>query len=124
MNPNQPKNWKDDPRLRTMNPEKVAFLDHLACEIQKTPKDQLMNRFLSLTLEAKEAGMVFTDQETDLMAGILVGYMSPTDRGKLKLFRMMSKTGFQPGFLIPRHESQLNSYFFYFCTILMILPGT
>ena len=85
MNPNQPKNWKDDPRLRTMNPEKVAFLDHLACEIQKTPKDQLMNRFLSLT------GMVFTDQETDLMAGILVGYMSPTDRGKLKLFRMMSK---------------------------------
>ena len=65
--------------------------DHLACEIQKTPKDQLMNRFLSLTLEAKEAGMVFTDQETDLMAGILVGYMSPTDRGKLKLFRMMSK---------------------------------
>ena len=62
MNPNQPKNWKDDPRLRTMNPEKVAFLDRLACEIQKTPKDQLMNRFLSLTLEAKEAGMVFTDQ--------------------------------------------------------------
>lgn len=91
MNPNQPKNWKDDPKLRTMNPEKVAFLDHLACEIQKTPKDQLMNRFLSLTLEAKEAGMVFTDQETDLMAGILVGYMSPADRGKLKLFRMMSK---------------------------------
>ena len=35
--------------------------------------------------------MVFTDQETDLMAGILVGYMSPADRGKLKLFRMMSK---------------------------------
>ena len=91
MAPNRPDNWKDDPRLRSMNPEKIAFLDHLACEIQKTPKDHLMNRFLSLTLEAKEAGMVFTDQETDLMTGILVGYMSPADRGKLNFFRMMSK---------------------------------
>lgn len=91
MNPTPPKDWKHDPRLRSMNPEKIAFLDRLTKEIQKTPKDQLMKRFLSLTLEAKEAGMVFSDQETDLMAGILVGYMSPADRGKLNLFRMMSK---------------------------------
>ncbi len=84
-------NWKDDPRIRAMNPEKIQFLAELTEQLRKTPQKQMMNRFLSLTLEAQKRGISFSGQETDLLTGILIDYMPPADREKLDLFRMLSK---------------------------------
>lgn len=83
--------WKKDPRIQSMNPEKVEFLSRLTAEIQNTPKNQLLNKFLSLSLEASQNGISFSNQETDLMAGILMNYMNPADKGKLNLLRTLSK---------------------------------
>lgn len=84
-------NWKQDPRIQSMNPEKIEFLSQLTEQIQKTPQNQLLNRFFTMTMEAKQKGITFSDQETDLMAGILVNYMNPADRGKLNMLRTLSK---------------------------------
>lgn len=83
--------WKKDPRIQSMNPEKVEFLSRLTAEIQNTPKNQLLNKFLSLSLEASQNGISFSNQETDLMAGILMNYMNPADKGKLNLLRTLSR---------------------------------
>lgn len=83
--------WKQDPRLKSMNPEKLEFLEQLTAQIQNTPKNQLLNQFMLLTMEANRRGINFSDQETDLLTDILVNYMNPADRGRLDLFRMMSK---------------------------------
>lgn len=83
--------WKKDPRIQSMNPEKVEFLSRLTAEIQNTPKNQLLNKFLSLSLEASQNGISFSNQETDLMAGILMNYMNPADKGKLNLLRTLSQ---------------------------------
>lgn len=83
--------WKQDPRVKAMRPEKIQFLTNLTAQIDKTPKNQLLPKFLSLTMEANQRGISFSDQETDLLVGILSTYMNPADRGKLDTLKMLSK---------------------------------
>ncbi len=84
-------NWKNDPRIQTMNPEKIRFLEEFAALIQHTPRSQIMNRFLSINAEAQKRGISFSNQETELLTDILLGHMSPADREKLGLLRMLSQ---------------------------------
>ncbi len=83
--------WKDDPRVKAMNPQKVAFLTELAAQVEQTPRSQIMGRFLAMTLEADRKGISFSDQETEILAGILADYMDPAARGKIDLLRMLSR---------------------------------
>lgn len=83
--------WRKDPRIQAMNPEKVEFLSKLTSDIQKTPQNQLLNKFLTLSLEANQNGITFSDQETELMTSILINYMNPADRGKINLLRTLSQ---------------------------------
>lgn len=87
MNPN----WKNDPRIQSMNPEKIRFLEELSRQIQHTPRPQLLNRLLSVNREAAARGISFSGQETELLTDILLEHMSPEDRGKLDLMRMLSR---------------------------------
>lgn len=83
--------WRQDPRVKNMKPEKIQFLSDLTAQIEKTPKNQLMQKFLSLTLEANQRGISFSDQETDLLVSILSTHMNPADRGKIDTLRMLSR---------------------------------
>lgn len=83
--------WKQDPRIKTMHPDKIKFLTDLTSQIEKTPKNQLMTKFLSITMLANQSGISFNDQETDLLVGILSNYMNPGDQGKLDTLKMLSK---------------------------------
>ncbi len=83
--------WKQDPRVKAMHPEKIQFLSDLTSQIEKTPKNQLLPKFLSITMMANQNGISFNDQETDLLVSILSGYMNPADRGKLDTLRMLSR---------------------------------
>lgn len=83
--------WKQDPRIKAMPPEKIQFLTELTSQIEKTPKKQLLPKFLSITMMASQSGINFDDQETDLLVGILSGYMNPDDKSKLDTLKMLSK---------------------------------
>lgn len=83
--------WKQDPRVKAMHPDKIKFLSDLTSEIEKTPKNQLLPKFLSITMMANQSGINFNDQETDLLVGILSNYMNPADKSKLDTLKMFSK---------------------------------
>ncbi len=83
--------WRADPRVKEMDPEKIAFLEDLGTQIRRTPRSQMLNRFLSMTAEAGRRGISFTDRETDILAGVLMEHMDPKDRGKVEMFRMLSR---------------------------------
>lgn len=83
--------WKKDPRVRNMNPAKIEFLTAMTEKIQKTPKNQLLNQFMQLNTEATKKGISFSDQETELLTEILIGYMNPADRGRLDLLKALSR---------------------------------
>ena len=83
--------WRSDPRVKAMNPEKIAFLEELSAQIRQTPRQSMMNRFLSMTAEAGRRGISFSDQETDVLAGVLMEHMDQKDRGKVEMLRMLSQ---------------------------------
>lgn len=83
--------WQKDPRLKSMNPEKVQFLINFTNQLNSAPKDQALSRFLTLTAEAGAKNISFTSQETSLLTDIFTGYLSPADRGRLDMIRMLSQ---------------------------------
>lgn len=83
--------WKQDPRVKAMNPQKIQFLLELTQQIEQTPKDQLLMKFMTINMEAGKKGIHFTDQETELLVSILSANMSQADRNKLDTLKMLAK---------------------------------
>lgn len=83
--------WQQDPRLKSMNPEKIKFLTDFAEQTANIRKDQLFNRLLSLSMEAEQQNISFTNQETALVTEILFSHMNPLERKKLDMLRMLSR---------------------------------
>lgn len=83
--------WKQDPRLKNMNQEKLTLLMEFASRVESVPKDQLLPTLLNLNMEASEKGITFSDQETDLLISIMSGNMSQAERKRMDTLRMLSK---------------------------------
>lgn len=83
--------WKQDPRLKAMNPEKIQFLEEFAKQLNDTPKDQVLARFIAMSSEAQRRKISFSQQETALLTDILISHMDPAVKSRLDLFRGMLK---------------------------------
>ena len=83
--------WTKDPRLKSMNPEKLQFLINFTEQLNSTPKDQALSRFLAFTAEAGSKNISFSNEETSLLSDILMSYMNPADKGRLDMLRMLSQ---------------------------------
>jgi len=84
-------NWKQDPRLKNMNPQKLSMLTEFAKRAEATPKDQLVQTLMSLSAEANQKGIQFNDEETDLLISIIGANMNPSERQRIETIRMLSK---------------------------------
>lgn len=84
-------NWKQDPRLKKMNSQKIALLNEFANRVEKTPQNQLMTTLMSLNAEANQKGIQFNNEETDLLVSIMSANMSPAERNRMETLRMLSK---------------------------------
>lgn len=84
-------NWKQDPRLKTMNSQKLSMLNEFAKRVETTPKDQLLPTLLSLNAEASQKGIQFNDQETDLLISIMSANMDQNEKKRIESLRMLSK---------------------------------
>ena len=49
------KDWKQDPRLAEMSPEKLQYLTDFADRISHLPKEQLMPAFMACLLYTSDA---------------------------------------------------------------------
>lgn len=88
---NSEKQWKQDPRLRTMSPEKLEYITAFADRIAKLPKNQLLPAFMSMQMETAGSGIKFNDQETDLLVSVLSAGMSPAEKKKLETLQILAK---------------------------------
>lgn len=84
-------NWKQDPRLKHMNPEKLSLLTEFARRVESAPKDQLLPTLINLNMEANQRGLSFTDQETDLLISIITAGMSPAEKKRADALMLLSK---------------------------------
>lgn len=83
--------WKQDPRLKAMSKEKLAMLTEFADRIEHSDKNNLMEVFMSINMEAKQKGIQFNDRETALLVNILSSGMPPTEKKRIDLLKMLSK---------------------------------
>ena len=81
-------NWKQDPRLMAMDPEKVSLLMEFAEKTAHTDQSQLMPHFLHICQEANAKGLQFTNSETALLVDILSCHMPEKDRKKLPFLKL------------------------------------
>lgn len=81
--------WKQDPRLKTMNQEKLNYLTQLAKTAEQTPKDKLMPLFMSIA--ASSSQLQFTDEETDLLVSIMTVNMSAAEKKRVEMLRTLSR---------------------------------
>jgi len=84
-------NWKQDPRLRNMNPQKLSMLTEFAKRVESTPKDQLVPTLLNLNVEASKKGIQFSNEETDLLITIMSANMTANERKRMDTLRMLSQ---------------------------------
>ncbi len=84
-------NWKQDPRLKKMNPQKISLLTEFAKRVESVPKDQLLPTLLSLNAEASQKGIQFNDEETDLLMSIMSANMSENERKRMETLRLLSR---------------------------------
>lgn len=84
-------NWKQDPRLKNMNPQKLTMLTEFAKRAESAPKDQLFQTLMSVSAEANQKGIKFSDEETDLLISIISANMDPSERQRVETIRMLSK---------------------------------
>ena len=75
-------NWKNDPRLKAMSKEKLNLLTEFAERIEHTNKNNLMEAFMSINMEARQKGIQFNDKETALLVTILSSGMAPAEKKK------------------------------------------
>ena len=81
--------WKQDPILKTMDPEKVKYLSNLAETVERTPKDKLMPLFMSMA--AGSSQYHFSDDETDLLVSIMTAKMNPAEKKRVEMLRSLSR---------------------------------
>lgn len=84
-------NWKQDPRLKHMNPEKLSLLTEFAERVESSPKEQLLPTLLNLNVEANQKGIHFTDQETDLLISIMTVGMTPAEKKRVDALKLLSR---------------------------------
>ena len=83
--------WKSDPRLSSMDPEKIRLLEEFSAEIANTKKTNLLNSLLSLNQKAVNKGLRFNDEETSLIVSVLTSSMDPREKKKVETLRLLSK---------------------------------
>ncbi len=88
---NSENNWKQDPRLRSMSPEKLKYITEFADRVSKLPKDQILPTFMAMQMETSQNGMQLNDQETDLLLSVLTAGMSPAEKKRLDSIRLLAK---------------------------------
>lgn len=83
--------WKQDPRLKNMDPAKLHYIEAFADRIRHTPKNQLIPVFMSLQTETRQRNLEFTNDETELLVSILTADMDPSQRQKLEMLKFFAK---------------------------------
>lgn len=85
------KDWKQDPRLAGMNPEKLKYITDFAERITHLPKEQILPAFMAMQMETSGKNIHFSDSETELLVSIISADMPPAEKKKLETLRLLAK---------------------------------
>lgn len=83
--------WRQDPRLKDMDPEKLTFITDFADRLRTLPKNKILPSFMTMQMEARKKGISFNNSETDLLVSILCADMASEEKKKVQTLRMLAQ---------------------------------
>ena len=85
--------WKNDPRLSDLDPQKLAMLRMLAEQGSGKSAQEMMPFFMSAISRGQNSGLRFSEEEVRLILDVLKAGRSPAEIAKLNrvisLMKMM-----------------------------------
>ena len=83
--------WRQDPRLKGMDQEKLDYITAFADQLSHLNKDQLLSTFMTMQMDASRKNIHFNDNETELLVSILSSGMSPAEKKRLDTLKLLAK---------------------------------
>ncbi|MDF2543574.1 MAG: hypothetical protein K0S47_3292 [Herbinix sp.] len=81
--------WMNNPKLKNVDPRKLAILLDVMKEAEGKPTDKLVQLFMSTNKRLKEQNLTFDQNETDLMLEILTKNMTPKEKTQFEMIKKM-----------------------------------
>lgn len=81
--------WANNPRLRNIDPRKMAILLELVKESEGKSMEQMVPLLMSANKRVQQQNMAFTKDETDVMIDILTKNMSSKEKSQFEMIKKM-----------------------------------
>lgn len=84
-------NWKDNPKLKEISPEKLEILENIVGESRAKSAKELIPFFLAASKEANSRGINFSDSETSIILDVLKQDMTEEEISKIETIKKLAK---------------------------------
>jgi hypothetical protein len=81
--------WSNNPKLKNIDPKKLAVLIELMKEAEGKPLDQVLPLLMRTNKRLQEQNLVFSKEESELMIDLLTKSMSPKEKMQFEMIRKM-----------------------------------
>lgn len=81
--------WTNNPRLKNIDPRKLAILLEVAKEAEGKSMDKLIPLLMNANNKIQQQNMTFTKDETDLMIELLSKNMTPKEKMQFEMIKKM-----------------------------------
>lgn len=84
--------WTNNPKLKNVDPRKLAILLELVKEADGKPLDKMMPLLMNTNKRLQEQNLSFSKDESDLMIELLTKSMNPKEKMQFEMIRKMMAT--------------------------------
>jgi hypothetical protein len=81
--------WTNNPKLKNVDPRKLAILLDLVKSAEGKPLDKLMPIIMETNKKLNEQDLTFNKDESDIMMEILTKNLSPKEKMQFEMIRKM-----------------------------------
>lgn len=79
--------WTNNPKMKNVDPRKVAILLELAKDAEGKSMDRLVPLLLNTNKKLKELNLTFTKDESDIMIDILTKNLTPKEKQQFEMIK-------------------------------------
>jgi hypothetical protein len=84
--------WINNPKLRNIDPRKMAVLLDLVRQADGKPMEQLIPLLTTANKRLQQQNMTFTKEESEVVIDVLTRNMSPKEKAQFEMIKRMMST--------------------------------
>ncbi|MBB2182565.1 hypothetical protein H0486_06725 [Lachnospiraceae bacterium MD1] len=81
--------WTDNPKLKNIDPRKMAVLLQLMKEAEGKPMDKLIPLLMNTNKKLQQQNLTFTKEESEIMLDLLTKNMTPKEKMQFEMIKQM-----------------------------------